>query len=475
LRARVLASNGAALMLSGHYVESLRSCEEALEVARDVGSLEPQSQALNFAGVDLVNLGRLDEGLDRLRQSVRLAEQGEPGLSLLEAYNNLAFMLSRSGRPTEALAIATEGIERAGDLGLARISGTILRSTAADALYALGRWTESATLIREALDLDPQGEQAVSLAKDQGRLDVAQGRFAEAELNLSEAERLAQRARRTDSLPATYAAFAELRIWQGRPDDAAAVANLGLARLANTEETLSIAHLCALGIRAAADSAERSRSRRAADEAAEHERSGLALLQRVHAAYRSSVVETGSHASRAWYLSCEAESSRLTNAPDPTAWRQAVEAWTVSDNPYQAAYARMREAEARLAAKENRLVAQALLAAAHDVALRLGANPLRGAVEALARRARIDLTEVGGSDAPAGIDLGLTAREAEVLGLVANGMTNRQIAEALFITEKTAGVHMTNILGKLGVATRLDRESTPAEAVKRADNALGGR
>jgi DNA-binding NarL/FixJ family response regulator len=116
----------------------------------------------------------------------------------------------------------------------------------------------------------------------------------------------------------------------------------------------------------------------------------------------------------------------------------------------------MREAEARLAAKENRLVAQALLAAAHDVALRLGANPLRGAVEALARRARIDLTEVGGSDAPAGIDLGLTAREAEVLGLVANGMTNRQIAEALFITEKTAGVHMTNILGKLGVASRFD-------------------
>ena len=50
--------------------------------------------------------------------------------------------------------------------------------------------------------------------------------------------------------------------------------------------------------------------------------------------------------------------------------------------------------------------------------------------------------------------LGLTAREREVLALVALGRTNRQIAEELFISENTAGVHVSNILGKLGVTGR---------------------
>src|SRR5262249_19187654 len=155
----------------------------------------------------------VEDGLDRLRRSVLLAEQGEPGITLLEAYNNLAFMLSRAGRPAEALAPATSGIARAGELGLARSSGTVLRSTAAEGLFTLRRWDEAGRLIHDAVDLDPQGEQSVSLAKDQGRLEVAQGRFAEADADLAEAVRLAERARRTDSLPATYAAFAEMRIW----------------------------------------------------------------------------------------------------------------------------------------------------------------------------------------------------------------------------------------------------------------------
>ena len=52
--------------------------------------------------------------------------------------------------------------------------------------------------------------------------------------------------------------------------------------------------------------------------------------------------------------------------------------------------------------------------------------------------------------------LGLTPREAEVLSLVAAGQTNRQIGEALFVSEKTASVHVSNILRKLGVSSRVD-------------------
>jgi DNA-binding CsgD family transcriptional regulator len=73
-------------------------------------------------------------------------------------------------------------------------------------------------------------------------------------------------------------------------------------------------------------------------------------------------------------------------------------------------------------------------------------------VAGLAGRARIDL----GTPADDGDDLGvgLTAREREVLGLLAGGLTNREIGEALFISEKTASVHVSNILGKLGVGGR---------------------
>jgi DNA-binding NarL/FixJ family response regulator len=104
---------------------------------------------------------------------------------------------------------------------------------------------------------------------------------------------------------------------------------------------------------------------------------------------------------------------------------------------------------------------EASLRAAHRSAGELGAAPLLAEIEALARRGRLDL-EPGPGSAPAPAEpspldaLGLTAREQEVLGLVALGRTNAQIAETLFISPKTATVHVSNILGKLGVRNRVE-------------------
>ena len=84
---------------------------------------------------------------------------------------------------------------------------------------------------------------------------------------------------------------------------------------------------------------------------------------------------------------------------------------------------------------------------------RLGAGPLLQQITRLAQRARIDLPgAAGGSAAP----FGLTARELEVLRLVAAGRSNQQIATELFISPKTASVHVSNILGKLGVTNRVE-------------------
>jgi DNA-binding NarL/FixJ family response regulator len=127
------------------------------------------------------------------------------------------------------------------------------------------------------------------------------------------------------------------------------------------------------------------------------------------------------------------------------------------------AYARFREAQAMLGTSRARTKASGPLAEAYRIALRLGAVPLRNDIEAVARRTRIDLPRpdtaalpTGGS-ATAGADrFGLTRREREVLELLAAGSTNRQIASTLYITEKTAGAHVSNILSKLDARGRTE-------------------
>jgi DNA-binding CsgD family transcriptional regulator len=101
-----------------------------------------------------------------------------------------------------------------------------------------------------------------------------------------------------------------------------------------------------------------------------------------------------------------------------------------------------------------------VLGRAAAITARLGARLLDGEVQALARRARLDLIPPAAAAVPAAgapppaAQLGLTPREAEVLALVAAGRSNRQIAQALFISPKTVSVHVSNILAKLGVAGR---------------------
>ncbi|WP_316247684.1 ATP-binding protein [Nonomuraea sp. PA05] len=161
---------------------------------------------------------------------------------------------------------------------------------------------------------------------------------------------------------------------------------------------------------------------------------------------------------RAWALRVEAEWHRVHGRYDVELWRQVVEAFGFGF-VYESARARWRLAEALLAAGE-REAAQAEWELAREAAGRLGAVPLENALLDFGRRARFAGPGQGaghgsGSASGAGSgDAGLTAREVEVLRLVAEGLTNREAAERLFIAQKTVSVHVSNILGKLGVSTR---------------------
>ena len=148
--------------------------------------------------------------------------------------------------------------------------------------------------------------------------------------------------------------------------------------------------------------------------------------------------------------------SRLT-APNPDAWAEAVQRWTELGDRWMTATALLREAEAAASTGAADRAATALRQA-HSIASELDAVPLLSDIDAVSRRTRISI------DAPTRVTLdessvqrlGLTSREAEVLTLVAAGRTNRQIGEELYVSDKTASVHVSNILRKLGVNSRVD-------------------
>ncbi len=145
------------------------------------------------------------------------------------------------------------------------------------------------------------------------------------------------------------------------------------------------------------------------------------------------------------------------DADAPDAWDRAAALWERLDGPFPVGYSRWRQAEAILRQGGRRRAATRALAEAYAIAVRLGAAPLRSEIEALSRRARIDLAideRTRQATPEHQVALGLTRREEEVLQLLGVGRTNRQIARTLFISEKTVSIHVSHILAKLAVPNR---------------------
>jgi DNA-binding CsgD family transcriptional regulator len=174
----------------------------------------------------------------------------------------------------------------------------------------------------------------------------------------------------------------------------------------------------------------------------------------------------------AWLAMAEAELRRAEGDADPDAWTAAAGHWDRLRMPYEQAYTLTRQAQAELAAGRPRAAAAAAIRQGQAIASRLPAPPLLGLIDDLAARAgvRFDGVEEGAAtsdsrsddagrtDGRAVPDRGrhaLTARELEVLDLLATGRTDGEIADRLFISKKTVSVHLNNIKGKLGAESRV--------------------
>jgi DNA-binding CsgD family transcriptional regulator len=248
---------------------------------------------------------------------------------------------------------------------------------------------------------------------------------------------------------------AELRLRRRDLEGAQRAVQAALDRLELcTDDVMRIARVTAVGMQVEADRAQRAR-----DLAVTSERRDALARARIHFARLTAAAQEGGPVERARLAQGRAELARARGRPSHREWAKAASAWEAIDRPYPVAIARWREAES-LAGAGERAAAAAAAATAMATARTLGSEWLAAEVRALGERARLELAAgdgaaVNGGPAPEASDpFGLTPRERQVLALLAEGATNRQIGAALFMAEKTASVHVSRILAKLGVQGR---------------------
>jgi DNA-binding CsgD family transcriptional regulator len=296
------------------------------------------------------------------------------------------------------------------------------------------------------------GEQTrMRLALDRAALAAGRGQLAAADQLLAELEPMA--ANSAEPLYISWLAIvvADVRSRAGDVEAARAAVDGALDRIESASgDTLRAAAVAAAGVSAEADAAERARDvGDAAAAALALERIERLLARVAAAAGPSRPVE------QAALAGARAEALRAKGDPDPAAYARAAAAWDAVGRPEPAARMRWRETNA-LAEAGDREAASAAARAAHAAASRIGAGWLRGEIEALAARARLELGAVDEPDQPEEDAFGLTARERQVLALLADGATNREIGTSLFMAEKTASVHVSRILTKLNARTRTE-------------------
>jgi DNA-binding CsgD family transcriptional regulator/tetratricopeptide (TPR) repeat protein len=450
--AALLAAKARARMLQARNREAIDAGREALEVARSVGDAAAEAQALNAIGVALAAARQVDEGIAALRAGRALALEKGLTEAIDRSSINLADTLHHSARSDEALAVAREGLEEARrhDRG-----HTWLALQLAEIEFETGDWRAAAAAL-PAQRRRYWGTTLVNYRLRRIEQALGRGEDAEARVELDGAERAAVDSTEPQFLAPLGAHRAELERRAGDVAAARAAIDEALDRIEFCSEDIArIALVAAAGVRVEADEAERARDRRDEDgERAARERA-TAMADRVRmAAY------DGGPVVEAQLALTEAELARSEGRRDGSLWDAAAAAWDGIGRPYPAAYARWREAEALVASRDRDGAARAAEAAL-ETARRLGGAWLVAEIEGLATRARLRLegAQVPAPAAAAAVDedpFGLTAREREVLELVAAGATNREIGERLHMAEKTASVHVSRILAKLDVRSRTE-------------------
>lgn len=459
-QALALAALGRHQMLTDHFIEAEVTLRKALVVATATGSLSARCSALSGIGFALAKLGQVDEGVDALRESLAIAERYGTADDIGRAYVNLSATLTAASRCTEAADVARDGLEHARRAGMLASDGVLLTYNRAEALYLLGSWDAAAELIMAGSITNdrPHGSLGAVLVFRLAFHRGQSGRAAEyRDLALALVGEGAARA------PEALTCAAQIAGRERRFEDARGHIADAMALGETTDDVLLAASIAAIGLEIEVDRVEMAllRGRRGGAPAQEARDVSDKLLHRVRTVV-DRLDQRGFSLGRdaiAQLATMEAEHARVWGDSNPDHWAAVADRWDALAFPYPVAVARLREAEAVLRIRGSRERASHAARLALSTADRLGAAPLAEQVRLLAQRGRLDLIESPEDIATATdplSELGVSQREREVLDLVAAGRTNRQIADALYISQKTASVHVTHLLCKLGVASRIE-------------------
>ncbi len=472
-QANALAHRAGLLLYLRRTEEAARYAREALAAADAADAAEERILAEGVLGWCLLLEGEVEAGLAAIRRALEAAVATEGGrlvgrypVGAALAHAQLATALELVGRYPDMHATAVAGATVAARQGVARTLGSGLQASAARALYQLGRWEEATRTVDDALRAGAVGAGRIALLAVRALLAVGRGDDELTARALADAERLSDTTTPIDVQRWLTAARAEDALWHADPmtaltrlallaDDSQARADVtpgGRPALLDA----SIPILLALGARACADIALQERA-----SGAEPAFSSIAAEQ-LEASLRR--VRRQPALAAAWAGDLTVARAELERAGRDLAlrdrrWRTALD--LVGQRPYLSAYASWRLAEARLARREGRAEAAPVIEAGLALADRLGAGRLATELRSLAHRARLSLAtaavtgHVAVSTQTDQRPFGLTAREAEVLALLAGGLSNQEIADRLFISPKTASVHVSNIYSKLGVESRV--------------------
>ncbi|PRH77293.1 hypothetical protein C6N75_21075 [Streptomyces solincola] len=446
IHAQVLAVAAGWGMLHTPGRESLAAAERAVEYARLVGAEAIELHARTTLGCILVDAGQVDAGLAMIEEVEQRSRILKLSSETARCYVNLSTCLEAVGRSRAAVAAGREGVDFSCSSGL-RDSECWSLGNLTESLVPLGEWDEAEAgaqrLLRIAYSAKPRGMAHTQIA----RLRLHRGEPAAAADALADAR---EAYGTHDRIPQQVLPMARIEIGVAAAQGRLADVRTCLAALAEEGIPSAGSHRYGWPLLLAAAGAEADARGLPGAETGRAE-----ALEVVRAAARRLAAPVALWQAYALFVS--AELARAEGCRDPERWAEITAALEPLERPYRLAHARHRQADALLAVGGRRDDAADLLRAAHRTAVRLGARPLREELELLAARARVPLTEQAAEPPRAARPddgFGLTRREQDVLRLVAAGRTNRQIAEELFISPKTASVHVSNILGKLGVSGR---------------------
>lgn len=428
--------------------DTMADAERAVAYARMVGEEENELLARLALGGLLVDAGDHDQGFAEMYHvKERSVALDLPSL-IASAHINLPSALESVGRSEEAVGVLVEGLELCRHYRM-RDSESWVLGNLAESYYTLGRWDEirpaAERALRIALSHKPRGYAATRLSDlylGQGDLEKAAEYLHTARSHFGTHDPLLHSSLRLDTIEIAIAAA------QGRVLDARRL----FRRAVDTGFPPGIQRHAWPLLRIVAELEADMRGLPAGEPGRAE---ALDLIRKAAGGLITGAPIWAAHDS--WV---RVELLRAEGRDTPEEWAEPLAAFERLDSPYERALVRLRGAEALLSSDRARAIA--LLREADDTARALGARLLSQQIALFARRARLSLRDAPKAspapttDAAPGPEFGLTPREEDVLRLVAAGRSNRQIAAALYISPKTASVHVSNILAKLGVSGRVE-------------------